>query len=217
MIIKPILLHLLLIAGMLGTLGVGVAVAADQPPSRVPLVGDDTKDEVVAKFFAAVREKGGQPLNLHRTMANAPAMMQGSSGMAYAIRYAASVPRVYRELIIIRSVQQNGGHYEEMQHRPMAMSCGISKEQLDAIAKWRASKLFDPKQRAVLAWADGVNAKTGPSDAAFADMKKFFSDKEIVELTMTATNYAGTAMFTRAMRTPLEPNAGDPANAYGKC
>ncbi len=217
MFIKPLLLHVLLIAGMIGTLGVGVAIAADEPPPRVPLVGDDTKDDVVAKFYAAVREKGGQPLNLHRTMANAPAMMQGSSGMAYAIRYGATVPRVFRELAIIRSVQQNGGHYEEMQHRPMAMSCGISVAQLDAIKAWKRSKLFDDKQRAVLSWVDGINAKAGPTDAQFAELKKYFSDKEIVELTMTASNYAGTARFTRALRIPLEPGAGDPSNAYGKC
>ncbi len=184
---------------------------------RVPLVGDDTSNPVVQKFFENVRAKGAQPLNLHRTMANAPEMMNGSSGMAYAIRYGATVPRIYRELAIIRSVQLNGGHYEEMQHRPMAMSCGLSQAQVDAIATWRTSKLFDPKQRAVLAWADGVSSKSGPSDAAFAALKKDFSDKEIVELTMTASNYAGTAMFTRALRTPLEENAGNPANGYGKC
>jgi alkylhydroperoxidase family enzyme len=194
-----------------------LATPAFADSSRVPLIGDDTSDPVVAKYFADVRAKGGQPLNLHRTMANAPSMMNGSGGMAYAIRYGATVPRRYREITIIRSVQLNGGHYEEMQHRPMALSCGLSKPQIDAIATWRGSKLFDPKERALLAYVEGVNAKTGPTDAAFAEMKKHFSDKEIVELTMTATNYAGTAMFTRALHTPLEPAAGDAANPYGKC
>lgn len=200
-----------------GTLGVGVVVAADQPQSRVPLVGDDTTDPAVQAFYANVRKRGGEPLNLHRTMANAPEMMKGSSGMAYAIRYDATVPRQFREIAIIRSVQLNGGHYEEAQHRPMAMSCGLTEAQLDAISNWKPSKLFDDKQRAVLAWTDGVMQKTGPSDAEFDTMKKYFSNREIVELTLTATSYAGTAMFTRAMRTPLEPNAGNPDNAYGKC
>jgi alkylhydroperoxidase family enzyme len=224
----------ILASGIVAAAGVGLAMAqsdsnaagshsagsraskADSGP-RVPLVADDTQDPTVQKFYAAIRAKGATPLNLHRTMANAPKLMQGSSGMAYAIRYDATVPRPFRELIIIRSVQLNGGHYEEMQHRPMAMSCGLTQQQVDGISGWRKSTLFDPKQRAVLGWADGLFTKSGPSDARFADLKKFFSDQEIVELTMTATNYAGTAMFTRAMRTPLEPGAGDPANSYGKC
>jgi alkylhydroperoxidase family enzyme len=69
----------------------------------------------------------------------------------------------------------------------------------------------------VLGWTDGVMQTSGPTDAEFDTMKKYFSDREIVELTLTATTYAGTAMFTRAMRTPLEPSAGDENNAYGKC
>src|ERR1700760_4540088 len=150
-------------------------------------------------------------------MANAPAMMKGSSGMAYAIRYDATVPRPFREIAIIRAVQLNGGHYEEAQHRPMAMSCGLTRAQLDAIPDWKSSKLFDDKQRAVLGWTDAVMQKSGPTDAEFATMKKYFSDREIVELTLTATSYAGTAMFTRAMRVPLEPDAGNENNAYGKC
>jgi len=214
--LKTALLAMLAPMMLLGMSSSSSAQTASQT-SRVPLIGDDTTDPVVKEFYAQVRKRGGEPLNLHRTMANAPVFMGASSAMAYAIRYSAEVPRVYRELTIIRSVQRNGGHYEEMQHRPMAMSCGITTAQLDAIANWKTSKLFDDKQRAVLAWADGVSDPKGPSDKAAADMKKFFSNKELVELTMIAANYAGTAMFTRALHTPLEPGAGDPNTAYGKC
>jgi alkylhydroperoxidase family enzyme len=196
---------------------ISAVVAADQPPSRVPLIGDQTKDPAVQEVFANVRKRGSEPLNLQRTTANAPGMMKGTFAMAYAIRYGATVPRPYREIAIIRATQLNGGHYEEAQHRPMAMSCGLSRAQLDAIADWKSSKLFDDKQRAVLGWTDGVVQKPGPTDAEFATMKKYFSDREIVELTLTATTYAGMSMFTRAMRTPLDLDAGDENNAYGKC
>jgi hypothetical protein len=53
-------------------------------------------------------------------------MLLRSGGMANAIRFGATVPLVYRELTIIRSVQLNGGRYEKMQHRPMAISCSAS-------------------------------------------------------------------------------------------
>lgn len=187
--------------------------AVDGTKSRVPLVADDTRDTVVQKFFSDVRAKGGQPLNLHRALANAPKMLLGSSTIAYCVRFDAAVPRVYRELAIIRSVQLNGGHYEEMQHRPMAMSCGLSIEQVDAIDGWRMSTLFDSRQRAVLDWSESLFHEGGPSDAHFADIKKQFSDQEIVELTITATIYAGFALFTQALRTPLDPGAGDVRDA----
>lgn len=193
----------------------GVAVAEGEPTSRVPLVGDDTQDATVRDFYAQVRKNFGEPLNLHRTMANSPPMLKAATVMAWAIRKEAKVPRPYRELAIIRAVQQNGGHYEEVQHRPMALATGLSRAQVDAIADWRHSKVFDDRQRAVLGWTDGIFEAKGPSDAAFQTMKKYFSDEEIVELTMTATSYAGTAMFTRALHTPLEPGAGSESNKYG--
>ncbi|WP_434106095.1 carboxymuconolactone decarboxylase family protein [Paraburkholderia caffeinilytica] len=206
-----------LMAVLWGTVGVDFVTATDQLVSRIPLVSDDTSDLMVQKSFSDVRAKGSQPLNLHRTMANAPKMMLAAGVMAHAIRFDVTVPRVYSELAIIRSAQLNGGHYEEMQHRPMAMSCGLRRDQVDAIADWRKSNLFNARQRAVLDWSEGLFRQNGPSDTQFAALKKQFSDQEIVELTMTATTYAGTAMFTRAMHTPLEPNAGNPNDAYGNC
>lgn len=169
---------------------------------RVPLVGDDSPDPRVQSYFAGLRARAGVH-NLHRTLANAPTL--AADGRATAIRTAATVPRLYRELVILRTVQLNGGDYEERQHRPMAVSCGASRAQVDAIATWRTSPLFDPKAQAVLAYAEGVSAPAGPDDATFGAMKAWFNDTEIVELTLAATTYAGNAMFTRALRVPLEP------------
>ena len=184
------------------------AVVVKEHGSRVPLVTDDSCDATVQKFFSDVRARGGQPLNLHRALANAPKLLLGSSIMAYSIRLEAVVPRVYRELAIIRSVQLNGGQYEEMQHRPMAMSCGLSLEQINAIGDWRMSTLFDTRQRAVLDWSESLFQRGGPSDAQFVEIKKQFSDQEIVELTIAATTYAGFALFTQALRTPLDSDVG---------
>jgi alkylhydroperoxidase family enzyme len=184
--------------------------------SRVPLIGDDTSDPIVQQFYEDVRAKGGQPVNLHRTMANAPPMMLAARQAAYAIRYSAVVPRILRELALIRTSQLNGGHYEVMQHRPMAMNCGLSLEQLDSIGNWRDSTLFDEQQRAVLSWVDSVSADSGPSDAEFLALQTFLSDREIVELTFVAAIYGGLSMFTRALHTPLESDAGNMDNPYGK-
>lgn len=184
--------------------------------SRVALVGDETVEPAVLKFYADIRDKGGQPINMHRTLAIAPPMMEAARAAAYAIRYDAILPRSLRELAIIRISQLNGGTYEEMQHRPMAMSCGLSLRQLDEIAAWRESGAFDEQQMTILAYVDALNRSTGPSDAEFAGLRQYLSDREIVELTFIATTYAGLSMFTRALRTPLEPDAGNPANPYGK-
>ena len=45
--------------------------------------------------------------------------------------------------------------YELNQHRPLGLACGIGAAQIDAMAEWRTSGLFDARQRALLD-AEGV-------------------------------------------------------------
>ena len=189
--------------------------AADETPARVPLVPSDTKDPIVGPIFDAIRARGGQPLNMHRAVANSPKIFKSYVDMALALRAGATTPRADRELIILRTAQLGGGTYEFAQHRPMAMSCGISAEALDALAQWRTSTLFSERQRAILAYAEGMVSPKGVDDATFANLKRFFNDSEIVELTVTSAFYGAVSQITRALEVKLETNAGQ--TAYGAC
>src|SRR6201982_4168761 len=70
------------------------------------------------------------------------------------------------------------------QHVPsLALADGLSLEECDALADWRASKLFSASERAVLAYADNMTREIAVPDAVFAEVKRHFNDREIVELT----------------------------------
>jgi alkanesulfonate monooxygenase SsuD/methylene tetrahydromethanopterin reductase-like flavin-dependent oxidoreductase (luciferase family)/alkylhydroperoxidase family enzyme len=186
-----------------------LSTSTEPPLARVPLVPSDTQDPVIKPIFDGVRARGGEPLNMHRTMANAPMLFKSMSDQALAIRSLATVARADRELIILRMTSITGGDYEFTQHKPMAMSCGVTAGQIEAIAQRRSSTaLFDARQRAILAYADAMASPAGVDDATFAALQKFFSPQEIVELTITAGFYCGAAMATRALAVKLEPNAG---------
>jgi alkylhydroperoxidase family enzyme len=131
------------------------------------------------------------------------------------LRTAATIPRVDRELVILRTAQLAGGEYEFAQHRPMAVSCGMSAAQLDALSQWRTSNAFSDKQRAILACADGMASGKGVDDAVFGELRKDYGDQEIVELTVTSTFYGAVAQITRALSVKLEPDAGQ--TPYGAC
>ena len=57
-------------------------------------------------------------------------------------------------------------------------------EKLGEILDWRTSKLFSPMERAALEYAERITT-TGQKvdDALFAELKKHFSEGQIVELT----------------------------------
>jgi len=100
------------VSRMLGALATGVAciacptaTAQDPAAARVPLVAPDTKDPIVGPIFDAIRSRGGQPLNMHRAVANSPRIFKSYVDMALALRAGATTPRVDRELIILRTAQ----------------------------------------------------------------------------------------------------------------
>lgn len=206
------------IIGVVGAIIVAVAlpaIAQHTSGPRVPLVQDDLTDPDVQATFKDLHERGTKPLNLHRIYANAPKIARAQSALAKALRADAIVPRVDRELIILRATQLVHGDYEHDEHKPIAMSCGITAEQIDALAHWRDSKLYTDRQRAILAYADGIVSADGVDDATFAAMKQFFNAREIVEITMNAGFYMGSSQASRALGVSAVGNP--PKSGYGTC
>ena len=67
-----------------------------------------------------------------------------------------------------------------------AIAHGIAPGQVNAVAAWRESPLFDERQRAALAWAEIVTeiSEAGASDDAYREAASHFSDTEFVDLTL---------------------------------
>ena len=190
--------------------------AADAPIARVPPVTEQSADPAVKEMFETARARGLKPINLQLVMALAPALSKPQRDEAYAIRFSLKVPRPYRELTILRTVQNWDGHYEFNQHHAMALACGFSEAQIGGLEKWRTNKLFDAKQRAVLAYIDQFTKRPGRvSDRTYAELAKYFPPNEIVELSLTAARYMGTAAFTNAIK--LQPETDGRQAEIGKC
>ena len=173
---------------------------SDNSVSRLPRVPDQPDDPALREMFETTRARGGQIINLHLTLGNAPKLAKASQAMAHALRYDGVTPRIIRELTIMRTAQIVGSDYELNQHRPMALAAGLSEAQLAALGQWRSGNLFDEKQRAVLGYVEEVAHGGDVADATFAALQKFFNPAEIVELSLTIGQYYGTGLVTRALK-----------------
>jgi alkylhydroperoxidase family enzyme len=192
------------------------AIADDGGPvSRLPRVQDPPTDPILQKLWGESRARGGSIINLNLTMGNAPKFAQASQTMAYTIRYETMTPRPIIELVIMRTAEIVGSKYEQNQHEPMLIGCGYSKPQIDAIKTWRKSKLFDEKQRAVLAYVDQVAHGGDVDDPTYDAFAKHFKPQEIAEITSTIGNYYGTGLYTKALRIKIEDDGR--RAAPGKC
>jgi alkylhydroperoxidase family enzyme len=204
------------ILGLLSLLAGFPASAADGPAvSRLPRVPNPPTDPIVKEMWDATRARGGQILNLHLMMGNAPKIAKAEQDLTYALRFEAKSPRALRELAIMRTGQILKAPYELHAHEPLLRACGYSQAKIDGLPKWRESKLFDAKERALLSYVEEVDAGGDVKDATFAELKKHFTPEEILELTIVTVHYYGTGLLTRSLQ--LKPEEDDRGAAPGRC
>jgi len=191
------------------------AATKDTSVSRLPALPDPS-DPYLKEMFAKVRAKGGQPLNIHLVQGFAPKLARARLDMAYALRYDVVTPALLREMAILRIGQILNSEYELDQHVPLAKACGVTHAQIAALPNWRASALFDEKQRALLGYTEAVALHGGEvDDATYAAFAKQFSPQEIVEITITIITYYGTGQLTKALKVKVETNGA--RSAPPKC
>ena len=118
------------------------------------------------------------------------------------------VRRRLREIVIIRIAHLNGVDYVLAQHVPgLALAEGLTLPECDALADWRATALFDARERAALAYAEAMTMGTSVPDAVFAEVRRHFSDREIVELSVLVGTYIMHNRVMKALAIDLEPEA----------
>jgi alkylhydroperoxidase family enzyme len=206
---------MLSIAVLLGVLFALPIRAEDGPVSRLPTLPDPS-DPYLKDMFDKIRDKGGEPLNIHLVQGFAPQLAKARLDMAYALRFDVVTPAPLRELAILRTGQILHSDYELDQHIPLAKACDITDAQIAALPDWRASTLFDEKQRALLAYTEAVDEHGGEvNDATYTAFARQFSPREIVEITITIVNYYGTGQLTKALK--VRPESDGRRSAPPKC
>jgi alkylhydroperoxidase family enzyme len=190
------------------------AAEEQQQVSRLPPLPQPL-DPLLQEMFNKRHAMGGAIINLTLTQAHAPKSVEASGAMAFAIRFDAVTPRNLRELAIFRTAEIVGSEYELNQHTPLMKMCGYSGEQIAEVASWQKSNLFDDKQRALLGYVEQMAHGGNVDDMIFADLAKFFTPKEIVEISFTVSHYYGTGLLTKALKIEVETDGR--LTAAGKC
>ncbi len=92
-------------------------------------------------------------------------------------------------LMKLRASQINGCAYCIDMHSIDARALGETEQRLYALNAWRETPFFTDRERAALEWTEAVTmvSETHVPDAAYEDVKKYFSEKEIVDLTIVVS------------------------------
>jgi len=174
--------------------------------ARVPLIQEQDHPElaeVMAKYSAGRR---GRLINIYRMLLNSPALAESWFNHSNAVRWKTTLDGRLREIVIIRMGHLAKSQYVLRQHVPsLALADGMTLEECDALADWRATTLFSARERAALAYADTMTRDIEVPDTIFAEVARHFDPRQTVELTVLIGTYNMNARVLQALRLDLEP------------
>ncbi len=147
--------------------------------------------------------------NIFRQLNHAPKVAGAYARMGGMLLARADLDPKLRELVINAISLELDCDYEWSHHGKWALDVGNTPDDLQALKDRDYSKLGE-KERAVVTYALKVEAND-LTDADVDALKQLgFTDKEVVELTLTAGFYGMTARFLNAVDVQIDE--GNPAN-----
>ena len=174
--------------------------------ARVPLIEEAEHPELADAIIKIKGARGGRLINIYRLMLHSPALANAWFELNQAVRYGTEIDGQSRELAVIRVAILNDVEYVQRAHGPAyALKEGLTPEQVAAIADWQSSHLFSAPQRALLAYTDVMTRGIDVPDAVFAEARKHFSERQMVELSMLIGAYNMLTRFLKALKVDPEP------------
>ncbi|EUC28500.1 hypothetical protein COCCADRAFT_9143 [Bipolaris zeicola 26-R-13] len=153
-----------------------------------------------------VRERRGEKglIALDRTLLHSPPVADGWNSFLGSIRTKTSLPTAIRETAICRVAVLNRAWYEWESHSPILSSASdVTPQQVEAVLKSPPrSPLVDvlgTSLSTLLAYTDAMTLDVQVPDAIFAELKKSFSEREVVEITATISAYNCVSRFLVAL------------------
>lgn len=121
------------------------------------------------------------------------------------------------ELVKLRASQINGCAYCVDMHTKDARARGEQEQRLYALVAWEETPFYTERERAALAWTEAVT-RVGEGhvpDSMYEHVRRYFSEKELVDLTLAIVVINGWNRLAISFRTvpgtynPGQRRAGD--------
>jgi alkylhydroperoxidase family enzyme len=179
--------------------------------ARVKMIPPDAADGETKRVYDHVLEQWGKISNFSRVLGHQPAALEGWALANDAIRLVnvKADPEYVKiqQLVIIKTSTLNQSAYCLSHNVPLGKKVGLSEGQIAAVRgdDYMTSPLLDDRQKAAIRWAEAVTTMTArDNEDAFQAMKKHFSEKQIVELTVFCGMWNYSNRLCEALHVDLE-------------
>lgn len=130
-----------------------------------------------------------------------PAALEAMRGLERYV-VGSGLERSLLELVKLRASYVNGCAFCVDMHTKDARLLGETEQRLYAVAVWRETPFFTPRERAALAWTDAVTrlGEHGVPDEEFHAVREEFELDELVPLTLAVVAINGWNRVAIAFR-----------------
>jgi 4-carboxymuconolactone decarboxylase len=113
-------------------------------------------------------------------------------------------PRL-RELVVLRVAWWTRSEYEWVQHVRMAAGCGISNDEVEAIADGAGAGGWSPLEADLLTATDQLLDRYRIDDETWAGLAAHLDERQLVEVVFVVGSYACLAMAFNSFGLELDP------------
>jgi len=135
-------------------------------------------------YWAAPRQFGKVPTNIKVIVTRVPKAMKLFSALGGFQNKGTRLDKELHYLISVHVAGTNGCGWCLDFGRTMVVKDRLSMEKFNALPDYRSSPLFTDRERAALAYAEEVTRNKRVSDGTFEELREYFKDWEIVEITL---------------------------------
>jgi uncharacterized peroxidase-related enzyme len=163
--------------------------------ARITLIAPESAPPAVREIYDTTLR--GKPGNVQKALAHRPEMLKNF--LSFYASVGRSLDRKLYELIYLRVSFINGCHYCTQHHVASSKRVGLTAEDWASLKAGNFSR-YSEKERAALSYSERLTrAPHEITETDFAELKKHFSDPEIVDIHMLA----GLANLTNRLTDPL--------------
>jgi alkylhydroperoxidase family enzyme len=169
---------------------------------RIPPWNPETAPRDPALVDAILERRGGKLIELDRALLWSEPLARAWNVYLRAIRQEVSISPRLREIAICMVAKSTGADYEFKSHWPQYVKAGGNdalRPKLDHPRAASEDAAFAEDERLAMRYALAMTESVRVPDALFGEIRKRFSETEVVELTAAIATYNMVARFLVAL------------------
>ena len=169
---------------------------------RIPYPQPEQLDEEARNMMAGI-----PPLHVFRMLSySGPALagfLEFGTRLVNSLKITSGL-QVITEIVTVRVAHLSGCAYELAQHERSIAALGVAPEKIAALRRGADQSALSNSERAAVAFTDDIVANVRASDQTLGEMRRYFSDRQVIELILLAGSYRMLAMMIETTGVDIE-------------